>query len=61
MDASTVKWTTFDICLVLSEIDLNLNTNFKFVKENNHKHFENILIYKAEQFMMTQKNEEKST
>ena len=41
--ASMLKWTFHDACLVLSESDSKLCTNFKFCEEENHK----ILIYKA--------------
>ena len=38
-DARMVKWTILDPCLVLSESDSKLYTNFDFVKEKNHRHF----------------------
>ena len=56
MGASTVKWTTHDPCLVLSGSDSKLHTNFGYCEENN------VLIYKAMQFTMTNlKFQEKST
>ena len=55
LGASTVKWTTPDPCLVLTESDSLLCTNFEFCEEINHRHFKNILIYKAKQFMMTKR------
>ena len=61
MGANTVKWTNPDPCLVLSGSDSILCTNFEFREEKNHRHFKNILIYKAEQFMMTKKFQEKLT
>ena len=39
MGASTVKWTTLDPYLVLSESDSILCTNFEFCEEINHRHF----------------------
>jgi hypothetical protein len=33
MGASTVKWTTPDPCLMFSESDSKLNTNFEFCEE----------------------------
>jgi len=38
-DARMVKWTILDPCLVLSESDSKLYTNFDFVKEKNHRYF----------------------
>jgi hypothetical protein len=58
--ASMVKWTTLDPCLVFSEIHSKLYTYFEFCEEKNHKHFKNILIYKAKQIIMTKKIQEKS-
>ena len=55
MGASMVKWTTPNPCLVLSESDLVLCINFEYCEGKNHGHFESALIYKAKQFMMTQK------
>jgi hypothetical protein len=54
--ASTVKWTTFDPCLGLSESDPKLYTNFEFHEIKIHRHLENIWIYKAERFMFTKNN-----
>ena len=51
LGASTVKRTTPNPYLVLSESGSILCINFEFVK-NNLIHFKNMLIYKAEQFMM---------
>ena len=59
MGVSTVKWTTHDPCLVLSEGDSILCTNVEFCEENNDRHFKDILIYKAKQFMMTNTNPRK--
>jgi hypothetical protein len=59
--ASTVKWTTHDRCLVLSESVSKLYTNFECREEKNYKHIKKILIYKAENFMMEKKFQEKST
>jgi len=42
MGASTVKWTTLDPCLGLSESDPKLSTNFEFYEIEIHKHLENI-------------------
>ena len=53
LGASTVKWTTHDPWLVLSESGSKLYTDFEFCKEENHRHYRNILIYKAKQFRMT--------
>ena len=36
--ASMVKWTILDPCLVLSESDSKLYTDFDFVKEKNSRH-----------------------
>ena len=43
LGASRVKWTTHDPCLVLSETELILYTNFEVCDEKNHRHFKNIL------------------
>ena len=40
--ASTIKWTTLDPFLCLSESDPKLYTNFKFYGIEIHKHLENI-------------------
>ena len=56
--ASTVKWTT--PCLMFSTSDSKLYTKFEFCEETNHKHFKNVLVYKAKQTMMTKKFQEKS-
>ena len=59
MGASTIKWIAPNPCLVLSESDSKLCTNFEFCKgekkkkKNNRRHSINILIYKAKKFMMT--------
>jgi hypothetical protein len=55
MGASTVKWTTPNPCLVFSENDSKLYTNFEVCEKRNHKHSRNILIYKAKQIMMAKK------
>ena len=39
LGASTIKWTTLDPCLVFSESDSKLYTNFEFCEEKNHRHF----------------------
>ena len=61
LGARAVKWTNPDPCLVLSESDSSLYTNFKFCKEKKHIHLNNILMYKSKQFMMIQKFQKKST
>ena len=60
MGASTVKWTTLYPCLGSSESDSKVNTYFEFCGEKIHRRSNNILIYKAKQFMMTQKKKKKS-
>ena len=42
LGASTVKWTTLDPCLGLSESDPKLYTNFEFYEREIHKLLENI-------------------
>ena len=42
LGASTVKWTTLDPCLGLSESDPKLYTNFEFHEREIHKLLENI-------------------
>ena len=37
---------------VFNESDSKLYTNFEYCEEVNHKHFTNMLIYKAKQFRM---------
>jgi hypothetical protein len=54
--ASTVKWTTLDPCLGLSESDPKLYTNFEFYEIEIHKHLESIWIYKVKRFMFTKNN-----
>ena len=44
---------TLDPCIGLSESDLKLYTNFEFYEIKIHKNLKNILIYKAEQYMLT--------
>ena len=61
LGASMVKWTNPDPCLVLSESDSILCTNFEFCEEKSHRHLKNLLIYKFKQFMMTKKIQGKST
>ena len=46
LSASTVQWKSLDPCTSLSESDLKQYTNLEFC-EKGHKHFKNILIYKA--------------
>ena len=53
--ASTIKWITLDPCSNLNESDPKLYTNFEFYEIEIHKHLENICIYKAKQFMFTNK------
>ena len=60
LGVSTVKWTTPYPCLVFSEGDLKLYTNFEFCDDTNHRHLKNILIYKANETTMT-KNSSKKT
>ena len=57
MGASTKKWTTLDPCLGLNESNPDLCTTFEFYEIEIHKHLENICIYKANQFMLTKKNQ----
>jgi hypothetical protein len=45
---------------VLGESDSKLYANFEFCEEENHKHFINMLLYKAKQIMMTRKHYKKS-
>ena len=59
--ASTVKYTTLVPCIGLSENDLKLYTNFECCEGKFHKHLKITLIYKAKQFMLTIKIQEKST
>ena len=54
MGSNTTKWTNPDPCLVLSESDSFLCTNFDFLEEKNRRHFFVILTYKAMQFMTKQ-------
>ena len=56
MGANTIKWTSLDPCLVLSESDSISFTNFEICEEKNHTHMKDILIYKAKQFIMTKTN-----
>ena len=58
MSASTIKWTALDPCLVFSESNSKLYTRFKFCEGENHRHFKNILIYKAKQIMLTKNFQE---
>ena len=37
-----------------------LSTNFEFCEEKDNRHFKNILIYKAKQFMMAKRYPKKS-
>jgi hypothetical protein len=60
LGASTVKWTTSDPCLVLSESDSILHIKFEYYEVKNHRHFKNILIYKPKQFMMATKISKKN-
>jgi hypothetical protein len=60
MGASITKWTIPHPYLVLSERDSKLYINFDFCEKKVHRHFKNILIYKAEQFIMTKNNFKKS-
>ena len=46
--AGTIKWTTLDPCLVFSESDSKLYTNFEACEEKNLRHLKNILIYKSQ-------------
>ena len=57
MGGSTVKWTSHDPYLVLSESDSKLYTHFEFCEKKNHKHWKNILMYKAKQFMKNKPQE----
>ena len=54
---STVKYTTPLPRISLSE---SLYTNFEICEGKNNKHLKNMLIYKANQFMLTKKNFKKS-
>ena len=54
--ASTVKWTTLDLCLGLNESDRKLYTTFEFYEIEIYEHLENIWIYKVKQFMFTKNN-----
>ena len=47
------KYTTPFPSIGLSESDLELYINFEFCEEKNHKILKITLIYKAEQFMLT--------
>ena len=47
------KVDSHDPCLVLSESDSKLYSNFEYCEERNHRHWKNILIYKARHFSMT--------
>ena len=61
---SMVKWTAPHphIGLSESESDAKLYAISEFCQVKNHKHLiENILIYKAKQFMLTKQFEENST
>jgi hypothetical protein len=55
-----LKWTALDPCLVFSESDIKLYTNFEFCEGKNHIHFKNTPIYKAKQTMTTTKNSKKN-
>ena len=59
--ASTEKVDNLWSRMVFNEGDSNLYTNFEFCDEINHRHFKNILIYKAKQMLMTKWFREKST
>ena len=59
MGASTVKYTTPLPCIGVSESDSKLYTRLEFYEGNNHKHLKNTLVYKAKQFVLTQKNSSK--
>ena len=50
---SMIKWTTLDSFLVFTESGSKLYINFEFCEEKNHRHFKNMLIYKAKLIMMT--------
>jgi hypothetical protein len=62
MGASTVKWTTLEPCIGLSESNSKLYTNFEICEDKIHKQLKkNIVIYKAKQFLLTNFFQEKST
>ena len=56
--ASTIKWTTLNPCLVFSESNSILYTNFCEVKY--HRHFKNILIHNAKTNYDDKNNSKKS-
>ena len=58
--ASTLKWTCPNPCLVSTENDSKVYTNFDFFGEKNHRNFYNIFTYKAKKLMMTKKKLQES-
>ena len=61
MSASTVKWTSLNPFISLSESDSKQSTNFELFEEKNLTHSKNLLIYKAKQFTFTKKSQKIST
>ena len=57
--ASMVKYTTPLPCIVWSESDSKLRTNFELCDEKYHKHLKNTLVHKTKQFVLTRKLQEK--
>ena len=61
MSASTVKWTSLNSCISLSESDSKQYTNFEFRGEKDLTNSKNLLIYKAKQFTFTKKSQKMFT
>jgi hypothetical protein len=49
------KVDNYDPCLVLSESDSKLYTNFEFCEQKHHRYFIKILLYTTQQIVMTRK------
>ena len=61
MAASTVYWATPFSCLVLSERDSILCTNFEFCEGKMHRPFKNIVVLQRHAICDEKKFQEKST
>ena len=60
LGASTVKWTTPNPSLVLSESDSILCINFEFCEEINHRHFKKHLDLQSQAIYDDKKNSKKN-
>ena len=60
LGASMVRWTTPDPCLVLSDRDWKLYTNFEFCEEKNHIHVKKHIGLQSHAILWWQKNSMKN-